>query len=115
LALALASIYFDSSKQDAAFDKQMLVKRRLHMTDVPIDRIVKFRRTHSHVPIFDVFYNDLMMDPIDTVRRLYDHFKLAWSQEFEQAMQTWLHDNPQGKQGRNTYSLEEFGLTQEEI
>ena len=26
-------------------------------------------------------------------------------------MFTWLHVNPQGKQGRNTYTLEEFGLT----
>ena len=25
-------------------------------------------------------------------------------------MRNWLQENPQGKQGRNSYSLEEFGL-----
>ncbi|CAF4983566.1 unnamed protein product, partial [Rotaria magnacalcarata] len=30
-------------------------------------------------------------------------------------MITWLRDNPQGKQGRNSYTLEEFGLTHDAI
>ncbi|CAF4588769.1 unnamed protein product, partial [Rotaria magnacalcarata] len=30
-------------------------------------------------------------------------------------MITWLRDNPQGKQGRNSYTLEEFGLTHDTI
>jgi hypothetical protein len=31
------------------------------------------------------------------------------------AMEAWLRDNPQGKQGRNTYSLSDFDLTEEDI
>ncbi|CAF5001723.1 unnamed protein product, partial [Rotaria sp. Silwood1] len=80
----------------------MIVERRLRVTNVQINRIVKFRRTHPHDPVFDVLYDDLIAKPIDTVRRIYDHFGLTWSEEFEQAMLTWLRDNPQGKQGRNT-------------
>jgi hypothetical protein len=45
--------------------------------------------------------------PIDTVRGVYKHFGLA--------MLAWLRDNPQGSQGRNTYTLEEFGLKRETI
>jgi hypothetical protein len=30
-------------------------------------------------------------------------------------MITWLRENPQGKQGRNTYTLEEFRLTTDAI
>ena len=56
-----------------------------------------------------------MKQPIDTVRRIYSHFGLQYSSEFEEAMNTWLHDNPQGKQGRHTYNLAEYGLKHEDI
>jgi hypothetical protein len=65
--------------------------------------------------IFDVMYDDLIKEPVAIVRQIYDHFGLRWSQEFETAMHAWLHDNPQGKQGCNTYSLSDFDLTHEDI
>jgi hypothetical protein len=65
--------------------------------------------------IFDVFYDDLMKEPVAIVRQIYDHFGLRWSQEFETAMYSWLRDNPQGKQGRHSYSLSDFDLTHEDI
>jgi hypothetical protein len=50
-----------------------------------------------------------------TVGRIYDHFGLKWSDEFEMGMKTWLRVNPQGKRGRHTYNLADFGLTHESI
>ncbi|CAF5159465.1 unnamed protein product [Rotaria sp. Silwood1] len=80
--------------------------------DIWIDRIIEFHnREPSPKNIFDIQYEDLMKDPIGTVHRIYDHFDyLEWSDEFEKAMHAWLIDNPQGKQGRHTYSLDEFNL-----
>ena len=52
-----------------------------------------------------------MAEPIQTVSVIYQKFGLTWSAEFEDNMEKWLADNPQGKQGRNTYTLEKFGLT----
>ncbi|CAF1139368.1 unnamed protein product [Rotaria sordida] len=83
--------------------------------DMMIHRLIKFRRTNLDIPVFDVLYDDLMAQPIDIVRRIYEHFGLVCSEDFRQAMVTWLRENPQGKQGRNTYTLEEFGLTHELI
>jgi hypothetical protein len=52
-----------------------------------------------------------MKDPIGTIRRIYDRFDyLKWSDEFEQAMRTWLINNPHGKQGRHSYSSTEFNF-----
>ncbi|CAF3393572.1 unnamed protein product [Rotaria sp. Silwood2] len=65
--------------------------------------------------MIDILYDDLLERPIATVRRIYDHFDLRWTKEFETAMDAWLRDNPQGKQGRNAYSLDEFDLTREDI
>ena len=80
--------------------------------DIWINRITEFHnRESSSKNVFDIKYEDLMEDPIGTVRRIYDHFDfLKWSDEFEEAMRKWLIDNPQGKQGRHSYSLDEFNL-----
>ncbi|CAF3238107.1 unnamed protein product [Rotaria sp. Silwood2] len=93
----------------------------LKLIDKMIQRIVKFRTCEQHSEdqavkaILDVAYDDLMNEPIGIVHRIYDHFALRWSDAFEAAMRAWLRDNPQGKQGRHTYSLTEIGLTREDI
>ncbi|CAF1125616.1 unnamed protein product [Adineta steineri] len=115
LAIAYANAYFDNNKADVRIDKKMVVEQLLNVYDVIIRRIVEFRRTNRDVPVLDIFYDDLLAQPIDTVRRIYQHFNMTWSEDFEQAMLKWLRDNPQGKQGRNTYTLEEFGLDRETI
>ncbi|CAF3635762.1 unnamed protein product [Rotaria sp. Silwood1] len=78
---------------------------------------MKFR-TRQPPPqnVFDIQYVDLVENPIETVRRIYEHFNiLQWSDEFEEAMRQWLRDNAQGKQGSHTYSLDEFGLKDADI
>ena len=49
------------------------------------------------------------------MRQIYDHFGLHWSDKFEATMRTWLRDNPQRKQDRNSYSLSDFDLIEEDI
>lgn len=83
--------------------------------DVSIRRLVEFRRTNRDTPVIDILYEDIVSQPIGTVRRIYEHFGLEWSEDFELAMNAWLRENPQGKRGRNTYTLEEFGLEREAI
>jgi len=115
LGLTQTRMHFDSTRDDAEIDRQMVVGRRSRVTDAQVNRIVKFRRAHPDVPVIDVLYDDCMTKPIDTVRRIYNHFGLTWSEGFEENMLTWLRENPQGKQGRHAYKLEEFGLTHEAI
>jgi hypothetical protein len=83
--------------------------------DKMVECLVNFRTQQSTKNVFDVNYDDVMEQPIETVRRIYDHFGLKWSDEFEADMQSWLRDNPQGKRGRHTYSLADFDLTHEDI
>ena len=62
LGLVYASIYFDGNKQDAVIDRpSMVIERRLYVTDVQLNRIVKFRRSHPHIPVFDVLDDDLWL------------------------------------------------------
>jgi hypothetical protein len=104
-----------SVEANSASVREALTAQYTQFFDKMVECLVKFRTEQSTKNIFDVNYDDLMEQPIETVRRIYDHFNLKWSDEFEMGMKTWLRDNPQGKQGRHSYSLDEFGLTQEDI
>ncbi|CAF1391486.1 unnamed protein product [Adineta steineri] len=118
LAWSLGSVHLD--KRDAA-SRNTIKKQTLQFIDKAIECTVDFRtrldrmRDAKRKNLFDVAYNDLMEQPIVTVRRIYDYFGLRWSDEFERAMQIWLCNNPQGKQGRHSYSLKECDLTREDI
>jgi len=63
----------------------------------------------------DVSYRALTVEPIAAVRRIYRHFDLDFSNEFESRMQAWLEKNRQHKHGRHRYSLAQFGLDEPTI
>lgn len=65
--------------------------------------------------ILDIYYPELLADPIQTVRNIYDHFALPWPDGHDERLQSYMKENRQGKHGRHTYSSQEFGLTDDEI
>ena len=96
-----------------------MTTQALQVTDHMIKRVVEFRTSGLRVQkqlnqtIFDVAYTNLMRQPILTVRKIYQHSGLSWSDEFETNMYQWLRENYQGKQDRYAYCLEEIGLIRE--
>lgn len=64
--------------------------------------------------VFHVHYTHLAADPVGTVRRLYEHFGLPFTAEFESRLRIFLKEFPRGRFGRHEYSLEEFGLNEGE-
>ncbi|MCI0397054.1 MAG: sulfotransferase [Chloroflexi bacterium] len=65
--------------------------------------------------VCDVYYDHLLADPIGVVHTIYDHFSLAWTEEYEQQLRAYLAENPQGKHGRHRYSAADFGLNDQDI
>ena len=118
LILGYGDYYFDPTNSQS---RDKLTQRSIHLLDKMIERIVAFRtqpqptNNMCEKNTIDIMYTDLIENPIATVHRIYDHFDLSWSDDFETAMGTWLRDNPQGKHGRNTYSLAQFGLSHKDI
>lgn len=82
---------------------------------IMIDRAIAYKEKHGPDSILDVQYLDTIRDPIGTVRGIYDHFGEPLTPEAETAMQTYLSDNQQGKHGKHSYSLEEYGLSKEAV
>jgi len=62
----------------------------------------------------DVWYTDLLDDPIGTVRRIYEYFDLAFTSTTEVRMQQWLIHRPKDRHGRHMYTLAQFGLDADE-
>lgn len=78
-------------------------------------RTERIRAERSADQFFDVDHAEFHKDPIGVVRRLYTHFGLTLTAEVEQKMRDWLAANPAGKLGEHHYSLDDFGLTPEQI
>jgi hypothetical protein len=60
-------------------------------------------------------YSEMMRDPMGVMRRLYDWAGDPLTPETETRMQNWLAEHPQDRYGVNSYSLEQYGLTVDEL
>lgn len=78
-------------------------------------RAEKAKQTLDSKQLYDLDYSDLIKNPIETIRSIYNHFDLEMSKDTEDKMQLWLIQNPQNKHGKHRYTLEEFGLTKSDV
>ena len=62
----------------------------------------------------DLYYVDLLADPIGTVRKVYDHFELPFPEGMEERLREFLGRNRKDRFGKHDYSLERFGLDLDE-
>jgi hypothetical protein len=98
-----------------SLDPKALGRRGLEMGVRTLDRLVE---TRSGVPvgrILDVRYADLVADPIAAVERVYDYFGLELADEVRAGMERWMVEHPRHKHGVHRYTLEQFGLSKEEV
>lgn len=65
--------------------------------------------------IYNLYYEDLTSDPIAQMKKVYQWLGDEWTAEAEAGMRNWLKENPQGRFGKHSYSLKEWGFTREEL
>jgi hypothetical protein len=65
--------------------------------------------------IYHCYYRDLVADPVSQIRQIYRWLGDEWTEAAEQGMRGWLVDNPQNKRGKHNYSLEDWGLTRQDL
>ena len=63
----------------------------------------------------DVAYADLLADPLEEIRRIYDFLGLPLAPATEASMQGWIAANPQNRRGVHRYQLEDFGLDRQQL
>jgi len=112
---SLASLFYSvHSRMTERLDVRRMTEAILSFHEHQIARNLAARDTHPGA-LFDVYYDRLVADPIGTVRDIYDHYDLAWSEEFAECLNYYLQQNPNGKHGAHRYAPENFGQTEEAI
>jgi hypothetical protein len=77
-------------------------------------RNLAFRAAHPGV-IYDLDYDAFVSDPVGTVRGIYAHFYLPWTDAHAIALEEYVKRNPKGKYGKHRYAASDYGLTEAEI
>ncbi|KAH3766919.1 sulfotransferase [Pelomyxa schiedti] len=98
-----------------AWDRRLLGRIAKNMWKLAAERICDFQRHADPALYYNVHYLDLMEHPIETCQNVYGHFGLNFEEGLSDKMAKWQADNPQGKHGRRTYSLDMYGLDPAEI
>jgi len=96
-------------------DLEAIGQTSLETFDLMIERALAYKQKHGWDAIYDLQYEELMRDPIGEIRKIYRHFDEPFTAEAEAAMEACMAANPKGKHGRHTYSLEDYGLTAEQV
>ncbi len=64
---------------------------------------------------FDIYFEEVIEDTIECVRRIYEHFDMNFSDLALDRMTTFLEENQRHKHGVHKYTLEMFGLDEDEL
>jgi hypothetical protein len=73
------------------------------------------RAKHDPARFYDVWYDDLVADPVGVVEAIYSHFRLPLSGRAADAVRALATASRPGGESAHRYTLEEFGLTGEEV
>lgn len=109
LCAAVRPIYSDT------VDGRRVADMLMETFDLMIARQQAYRDKHGADAIFDIDYQQQVSDPIGTMRRLYTHLDEPFTEEVESAMRRCLAENPKGRFGKHSYTLEQFGVTEGEV
>ncbi|GAY18062.1 sulfotransferase [Mycobacterium sp. shizuoka-1] len=74
------------------------------------------RAKHNPAQFCDVDYFELIRDPMGTVQNIYSHFGIEMTEEARAAIQRTDEESKQGPRApKHTYSLADYGLTEEQV
>lgn len=96
-------------------DAEWIAQNCTIQAEAHANRAMDARARIGHDRITDVYYADLLRDPIAVMRKLYQALGDDFTPEAEAAMQAWLDENPQGKFGKHEYKLAQYGLEKETL
>ena len=80
-----------------------------------MDRLLEARARIGEDPFLDLRYEDVVADPLGAARKVYDRSGRTMTQTDEAAMKTWLAANGRDNRPSHQYSLEQFGLSADQL
>ena len=82
-----------------------------------LERTLKFRRDHPELThrFVDFDYEDLMANPVASVRRIHERFGLPFDREALGRVRDYLVAHPRNRHGAHRYRLEDYGLSSMQV
>jgi Sulfotransferase family len=105
-----------SAGWSSVFTGKVLGRDQLELWASGLELFTAERATRDQAQFHDVWYHDLVADPVGTVEAIYAHFGLELGGPAADAIRALAAQAPAGGGGSaHSYTLEEFGLTGEEV
>jgi hypothetical protein len=96
-------------------NRQVIAEHWVRKTGHMLQQALDFRMKEKNDRLFTDFeYTEMMKDPFRELTRIYD-LNGGISQELKSRFEKHDRENPHRKYGTHTYSLEDFGLSREDI
>jgi Sulfotransferase family len=96
-------------------DLARLVSTYPHQLSEHVRRPMAVQDELGKDPFYHIHYSELVRDPLGQMRKLYVWLGDDFTETTASAMQAWLANNPQGKFGSHSYTLDEFGLSKNQL
>lgn len=80
-----------------------------------VERAILSRAALPPQRFFDIYYEDFITDPLEAVKGTYAAFNLPLSEAALTRMREHVVESPKNRHGQHRYSLEQFGLTSEQV
>jgi hypothetical protein len=103
------------SKLKRSLDVNELGRFWLEYAKIGLDRAMAARERIPESQIYDVRLRDMMANPLTVLEDIYSHFDLEYNSEIAALFEERISEKPTSQEGEHEYSIEDFGLTNEQV
>jgi len=96
-------------------DVAKMARTNLDLLTIAADRALQARSEIGRNAVLDIRYQDLLEHPVQCVEKIYAHHQLAFTDDFRAALNHFISARPQHHFGIHRYSLDEFGLDENDV
>jgi len=96
-------------------NREAIAREQLAVWANGIERGLAVRQQRDPAQFYDLHFRSFRADPVGSVRRIYEHFGLPFSEESERRLTAWTQQNPEGSTGQHEHSMSGIGLTRDAI
>ena len=72
-------------------------------------------RSRNEDKFYDVAYKNLVADPIQTAKGIYDQLGLEWTEKHVSLATEFCKKHRKNKFGKHEYAIEDYGLTEAQV
>ena len=110
LISSVRTLYSDNEDQNVTGTEQSMLWSKY------FDRFLESRKAlNKEDQIIDLKFEDFVKDQMGTISQIYDRFGWELTDEAVRNLESFLEKNPKDKHGKHEYSLDAFGLKENDV